>query len=439
MQTQIDTNNANLNGQLFLFEEIKWFQTIFTNRLKHYFQQNGALFDIHSIAPPGVSDVHGDYASFVHENQLKPEERLILSLAIVPHIYPHLLDDIIVSALNKQGEFPQIGGDRGATFRGFIPTLETALFLLAGNDIAKRFEYQSIFENNHIFSKKNVLYVLPVKPGEPKSSGKLVIDPEFVDLFTLGKITKPTFSPDFPAELITTKLDWNDLVLTDRALKQVKDLEEWIAHHRQLMEDWGMQRRLAPGYRVLFHGPPGTGKTLTATLLGKYSGKDVFKIDLSMVVSKYIGETEKNLSSLFDKAKNKDWILFFDEADALFGKRTNIRDAHDKYANQEVSYLLQRVESYPGLVILASNFRRNIDDAFTRRFQSMIYFPVPKNAERLKLWENAFPKQVKLDDDIIFKKLAHEYELTGANIMNIVQYTCLKALARNSNIVSLQD
>ena len=131
-----------------------------------------------------------------------------------------------------------------------------------------------------------------------------------------------------------------------------------------------MRKRVKPGYRALFHGPPGTGKTLTATLLGKHTGRPVFRIDLSRVVSKYIGETEKNLSRLFDKAEHKDWILFFDEADALFGKRTEIRDAHDKYANQEVAYLLQRIESYAGLVILATNQRGNIDEAFLRRFQA---------------------------------------------------------------------
>jgi SpoVK/Ycf46/Vps4 family AAA+-type ATPase len=124
--------------------------------------------------------------------------------------------------------------------------------------------------------------------------------------------------------------------------------------------------------------------------------KDVFRIDLSMVVSKFIGETEKNLSQLFEHSKSKDWILFFDEADALFGKRTNIRDAHDKYANQEVAYLPQRIENHDGLVILASNFKANIDEAFIRRFQSVIYFPLPGPEERFGIWQKAFPQRKKL-------------------------------------------
>jgi SpoVK/Ycf46/Vps4 family AAA+-type ATPase len=200
-----------------------------------------------------------------------------------------------------------------------------------------------------------------------------------------------------------------------------------------------MKKKIKPGYRCLFHGPSGTGKTLTATLLGKYTGKDVFRVDLSTVISKYIGETEKNLSNLFDKAASKDWILFFDEADALFGKRTNIRDAHDKYANQEVSYLLQRIENHPGLIILASNFKSNIDDSFIRRFHSVIYFPFPSVEERLLLWKKSLPSQLKLASSVDLGKVAAMYELSGANIINIVHYISLRALNEAREVVGLDD
>jgi SpoVK/Ycf46/Vps4 family AAA+-type ATPase len=188
----------------------------------------------------------------------------------------------------------------------------------------------------------------------------------------------------------------------------------------------------------MFYGAPGTGKTLTASLLGKYTERDVYRIDLSMVVSKYIGETEKNLSSLFNKAKNKDWILFFDEADAIFGKRTNVRDAHDKYANQEVSYLLQRIEAHPGLVILASNLKDNIDEAFTRRFNCIIEFEVPSYDERLLLWQNSLPPNIALADNVSLDTLSEAYELTGANIINVIQFACLKQLENGGNVIELQ-
>jgi SpoVK/Ycf46/Vps4 family AAA+-type ATPase len=191
----------------------------------------------------------------------------------------------------------------------------------------------------------------------------------------------------------------------------------------------------------LFHGPPGTGKTLTALIVGKKNQRDVFRIDLSMVVSKFIGETEKNLSQLFDRAKNKDWILFFDEADALFGKRTNVRDAHDKYANQEVAYLLQRIENHNGLIILASNFKSNIDEAFIRRFQSVIYFPLPSAGERLLLWKKTLPANInqKLPSEADLSSIAKKYEITGAGIVNVVQYCCLESLSKNSDEITVDQ
>ena len=266
-------------------------------------------------------------------------------------------------------------------------------------------------------------------------SGRIVFSKDFAELMILGKINKPQFSMKFPAEIIETAMEWDDLVLTEETDRQIQELHTWITHGDTLMEEWGMHKKLKPGYRVLFHGPPGTGKTLTATLLGKYTGRDVFKIDLSMVVSKFIGETEKNLANLLAKAEKTENILFFDESDALFGKRTNVRDAHDKYANQEVSYLLQRIENYRGLVILASNLKSNIDDAFVRRFQSIIHFPLPKSHERLLIWQKAFPPKVRLHNNVDLTQVARKYELSGAEIMNIVQYACLCALGDNKKTI----
>lgn len=367
--------------------------------------------------------------------ECSPVETIVLLIALAPHINPGFFDQIIQQKLPQAGDFPQLGGMRGKQFRGFLPTGETALFILAGDNLEKKFTCQQLFSEDHFFAKKRILWLEDAPAGEPVMSGRIVISPEYVDLFTIGRISKPKFGMRFPAQLIETRLNWDDLVLNEQTMLQIKDLENWINHGNTLLHDWDMAGRIKPGYRVLFCGPPGTGKTLAATLLGKYTRKDVYRIDLSMVVSKFIGETEKNLANLFANAENHDWILFFDEADALFGKRTNVRDAHDKYANQEVSYLLQRVESYKGLVILASNFRDNIDDAFIRRFQSIIYFPKPKKEERLKIWQSAFPAQVKLHPELHLDKIACQYELTGANIVNIIQQVCLQALAAGRTVI----
>ena len=260
-------------------------------------------------------------------------------------------------------------------------------------------------------------------------SGRLILNPEVVEQLTIGTVSKPRFSMDFPAEHIETEMEWDDLVLPSGTLQQIREIGNWITHNDTLLNEWGMKKKIKPGYRALFYGPPGTGKTVTASLIGKQTGKDVFRIDLSRVISKYIGETEKNLSRLFDKAENKNWILFFDEAEALFGKRTEIHDAHDKYANQEVAYLLQRIESYNGLVILASNRRSNIDEAFARRFQTIIHFPMPRADERHKIWLKSVPAQMEIDADIDWKMIAARFELSGAGILNIVHYCAVESLA----------
>ncbi len=321
--------------------------------------------------------------------------------------------------------------------RGILPTGETAQFLIAGNDLDARISFYNYLHNHSWLYQKGIIKIDSVPTGEPKLSGLFVLEEEYIEKFITGKILKPQLSSIFPAQLIETDLVWDDLVLNPATLSYIKEIETWLKFNDILLHEWNMKSKIKPGYRVMFYGAPGTGKTLTASLLGKYTQRDVYRIDLSMVISKYIGETEKNLSSLFDKAADKDWILFFDEADAVFGKRTNVRDAHDKYANQEVSYLLQRIESHPGLVILASNFKTNIDTAFTRRFQSIIEFEVPSYTERLQLWNSNLPKGIKIADDVNFNEISKKYDITGANIVNIIQYACLKTLEEENQTIHL--
>ena len=376
---------------------------------------------------------------FVESHQLSQSEIVVLLLALIPHLNPDFFSTIISKYLPNGGDFPEFGGVKGKNHRGILPTGETVLYILAGKNIEKRIEVSKLFDDDHLFAKMNVLYLEHPGDSEPRMSGKLVLEEEYVELFTTGKISKPKLSARFPAELISTELEWKDLVLRKQTLDEIGELETWLKYNDKLMGEWRMSGKIKPGFKVLFHGPPGTGKTMTACLLGKYTKRDVYRIDLSTVVSKYIGETEKNLSKLFDKAENKDWILFFDEADALFGKRTNVRDAHDKYANQEVSYLLQRIESHSGLVILASNMKSNIDSSFTRRFNSIVEFENPTSGERMQLWRNYLPEAANLSKKVILSEISRKYELTGANIVNVIQYAGLQTLQKKSKTISEDD
>lgn len=378
------------------------------------------------------------FAEFIDRQQPTYEEYLILLLALTPHVSPAFLTQLVEEHAPNGGDFPELGGVRGSNHRGILPTGETAQFVLAGDDIGKRLEVQRLLSGEHWFARKHILWLEPVREGEPVMSGRLVLAPEIVETLTTGTVSRPRFSIDFPAEHLETEMDWDDLVLHPNTLRQIHEIEHWISHSDTLLHEWGMRKKVKPGYRALFYGAPGTGKTLTATLLGKHTGKDVFRVDLSRVVSKYIGETEKNLARLFDKAENKSWILFFDEADALFGKRTDIRDAHDKYANQEIAYLLQRIESYAGLVILATNQRGNIDNAFIRRFQVAIHFPMPRPEDRYEIWRKAVPAQLEVAGDIDWQRVAARFELTGAAILNVVHYCAVEALADKSRSLNLQ-
>ena len=423
--------NSNILSSALLY-----LQTVINGRFEN--PSNESYFNTNSNIPFPETDT-SSYARFINLHKPEPKEYILLLLALAPHVQPNFYNQIIARHLPEGGDFPEFGGVRGNNHRGILPTGETAQFVLAGDDLKLRLEVQQLLSSEHWFAKKHILWLEQVQQGEPLMSGKLVLDKEVVELLTAGVISKPRFSIDFPAEHIETEMDWDDLVLHPKTLNQIKEIENWISHSKTLLDDWGMKKRIKPGYRALFYGPPGTGKTLTASLLGKYTGKDVFRIDLSRVVSKYIGETEKNLSHLFDKASDKNWILFFDEADALFGKRTDIRDAHDKYANQEVAYLLQKIENYNGLVILATNQRGNIDDAFVRRFQAIIHFPMPGPAEREGIWNKTFPKQIEIDPEINWQQIASRYELTGAGIINVAQFCAIEVLAGKKHILSLKQ
>lgn len=454
-----------------LAREVAWFAKVVNERLQNYFpnehlevppekeqswiskilnrkpekftttsnEEGTTIQNLNHIGIPELSDDHSVYAEFVNYYKLNADERLLLILAIIPHIQPHLLDVFFSTNKNLGRGYTEFGGVKGNRHSGFIPTIETALFLLAGNDLSYRFRVYRLFEPDHIFLAHNIITLEQGESSDPFYSSSILLSEEYIDFFTTGKIRKPQFSMEFPAKQLTTKMDWNDLVVDDFTMQQLDELRVWLKYGRKLYEEWGMDKKLKPGYKVLFHGPPGTGKTLTAALLGKLFNLEVYRVDLSMVVSKYIGETEKNLEKVFKKAENKNWILFFDEADALFGKRTGISDAHDKYANQEIAYLLQRLEDYPGLVILASNMRNNVDEAFTRRLQSIIHFQKPQAKERLKLWSNAFSVVCTPPGNDELIRIAQHYELSGGAIMNVVQFASLQALNREDQTIHVED
>jgi SpoVK/Ycf46/Vps4 family AAA+-type ATPase len=221
---------------------------------------------------------------------------------------------------------------------------------------------------------------------------------------------------------IEPRYSWADMVLPDTKLNQLRSIANRIKYRPVVHRDWGFgdKHTRGKGLTVLFTGPPGTGKTMAAEILARELSLNLFQIDLSTVVSKYIGETEKHLSSIFNEAEMTQSLLFFDEADSLFGKRTEVKDAHDRYANMEVNYLLQRIEQYQGLVVLSTNMQRNVDEAFLRRMQEVVEFPFPDESLREQIWRAHFPPNAPKSSDIDFGFLARQFKLSGGHIRNVV-------------------
>jgi ATPase family protein associated with various cellular activities (AAA) len=421
----------------------------------------GSATDSTIPSPPPLADWQLPMAKFIADNRLNAAEATLLLIGLAPHFQPDGFDQAIESKIPGSGNFPKLGGVRGKNSRSFLPTGETALFLLGGEDRQQRQDTQALFGVEHLFGQKKILWLEEVPYGEPLMSGKIIISQDYIDTFLIGRPAPPHFNSSFPARLIREKRNWSSLVINEELQSQINEIINWLKYNDHLLNIWGMGDRLKKGYRALFYGPPGTGKTLTAALLGNEMRKDVYRVDLSMVVSKYIGETEKNLELLFARAEDKGWILFFDEADALFGKRTSVRDANDKYANQEVSYLLQRIEDFNGLIILATNMKNNIDEAFVRRFNAILRFPFPEAAERKLIWEKSFPAAATFaattpagasgpapataitsparssgtgaaaKSPIDIPDAVKKYELAGGSIINVVHYASLKAVERS--------
>jgi len=242
------------------------------------------------------------------------------------------------------------------------------------------------------------------------------------------------------ASPVGTTLEWSDVILPDEVLGPVFEFLNYAAHRSKVFGDWGFDRKLpyGRGLSALFAGPPGTGKTMICSLLAKELGLELYRIDLSQVVNKYIGETEKNLGRVFDEAARGQVMLLFDEADSLFAKRTEVKSSHDRYANLEVNYLLQRMESHDGVVVMTTNSETAIDPAFRRRIRFRIRFPAPDEAQRLALWQGMMPVEAQVGPDLDLKVIAQKFPLAGGNIMNALVRAATAAQADGGPILQRQ-
>ena len=418
----------------FLKAEQLWFERWLQCRINDFFkQEEGTDFP----AAPELTGNPDDYQQQIIELKLSDSERLVLMLALIPWLKPDALDLLFTRNQEFDRPFSEFGGVPAKTHGGFVPTIETALFLLAGDDLSARMNAMALLSPDSALVKSNVIQFTQTESGESETAAVLTVSPGYVKRFTGFNTSIVTLGGNFPARRITTEFADDDLVVSDEVKDELQIISTWIRHQRDLPADKTLSRFLMTGYRALFWGPPGTGKTLAACLLGKSVNEDVYRIDLSMVVSKWIGETEKNLSAIFEEGERNGWILFFDEADALFSRRSESSSSNDRFANQQLSYLLQRIETYPGVVIIATNLRANLDDALMRRLHSFVHFASPNASQREKLWRQMLLSHQH--DDLDFESIAEKYELSGGAIANVVHFSVLSCLRDGRKKISQSD
>jgi hypothetical protein len=408
-----------------ILRDLDWLSAFINLRIQNYFQKDMDKI-VELPSPPEIDERESPYIRFLLNYNLTIEERIVFLMSMVPLLKPQIYDCFFIQNKSIGRSFSEFGGVETKSNGGFNPTVETLNFVINGQDVSKRVTLFKLFSEDHFFAKNQVLFLKRNQDNDTFWSRRLVMNEDFFYHLISGEQIKPKFSAGFPAKELTTPLEIEDLVLNKQLKEELYHILAWMEYRSEISSNQNLSKNFRKGYRALFYGPPGTGKSLTAAMLGKMGKQLVYRVDLSQVVSKYIGETEKNLSRLLDTAEYKNWVLFFDEAEALFSKRTDVNDSKDKYANQGTAYLLQRLEDFDGLVILASNLKPNIDRAFVRRFQSIIYFNVPNFQERLQLWENSL-KAFDIDQNLDLSKLAEKYEVSGAAISNAIQFAWLNA------------
>ncbi|MFC7597919.1 ATP-binding protein [Terrabacter sp. GCM10028922] len=361
----------------------------------------------------------GPFAELVSGAGLSAAEAVIVLAAVATYV-----DERFAVRLGALTDRPSVGGLTGEVAR-----------TLVARSFQGRLDATVLLSPQGRLRAQGLLTLDP--PGD--LSGQLRPDPALVAWLLGLPPETPTASADFPARPLTTVHTLADVVLPAAARTRVDDLAARITHRDMVVDDWGFgaHHDNATGLIALFHGPPGTGKTMTAAALAASAGLPAYLVDLSALVSKYIGETEKSLAKVFDRAARERCVLVFDEADAVFGSRTEVGDAHDRYANQEVSYLLSRVEQHPGIVILTSNLLANIDNAFQRRIHVMVEFPEPGPPERERLWAAVAPPSLPMDPEIDLHGIARHYPLTGAQIRDATLDAAYLAAA-NGRVVTTE-
>ncbi|GAB5419056.1 MAG: hypothetical protein Crog4KO_05640 [Crocinitomicaceae bacterium] len=415
-----------------IITDLEWMRMTLIEVMTAYVEQQHQYQGIALHAPKLSSDKSDAYALFLSENDLTDQDRFLLCVSLSRYLgdfWKMLFLEKNPFGIHVENEFA-------------YPTFTTVVAILAGNDLEKRLEVLEVLKSDAVLFSKQVVDIDQKEPGQDMMACRLKVHANWRELFLWNRHELPRYSMEFPAEQLTTDLDWEELILEPFPMAKLEEISDWMENRDELANVVKGSGHLKPGYRCLFYGPSGTGKSLAAALLGKRFGIPVFRIDLSNLVSKYVGETSKNLKRIFDLAEDKNWILFFDEGDAIFGKRVDTSQTDNKtasYANQDIAFLLQRIERFNGLVLVATNMRKNMDAAFSRRFENIIHFNIPTPEKAMEIWGEYLPKHIQINNEAQIQRLIAENRLSLASLYNVMHRLTLMSISKKQNEFKLAD
>ena len=365
---------------------------------------------------------NGPLARLVRTYDLTVREAVSVVAALAPELDEKF--DVLYARLSDRGDAPGLTGE--------------VLRTLLGRTFDGRLRVPDLLAPG---AKLRGLRLLDLEPATAAHlAGRVRLNPELA-AWLLGRSgQEPEFSPEFPARRLQTVHRFEDLVLEPALEERLRGVLDRIRLREEVLTDWGLgaHHDNSAGFHVLLHGPPGTGKTMAAAVLGRETGLPVYRVDMALLVSKWVGDTSKNMARIFDRAEARGWILFIDECDALLGRRGEIADARDRWAAQEVSFLLTRLETFNGVSLLATNLVRNVDEAFLRRVHVQLEFTEPGESERAAIWHAVRPRQLPLADDVDLDELAARFPMTGAEIRNAMFDAAYRARAEGVEVGATQ-
>lgn len=380
-----------------------------------------------------------------------PRARLVIAMSLAAVIPNHCFIPFIRNIHNLELRM-LFGGDFHPFQSRFVPTFKTALFVWAGMDSHLQADFLANFSLNHPIFKKGIVEAFQMQslPSAGFTNSEWVnqafrLSDHYLRYFMGSNLPLPEDHQDLPLTKLETALSYEDLVLPTYTMQELEDILKYAQNYQKMRQDQTLGAAFQAGYIALLYGEPGTGKTLIATTIGKKAGLATYQLNLAEVVSKYIGETAKNINKVFeeleraiDYLKGEPSILFIDEADALMGKRSEVKDSKDRYANMDVSNLLQKLEKFPGIVIMASNYQQNFDPAINRRIDTMVRVPQPEANERTQLWKNYLPAHLAYPTNNFARILGEKFRLAGAQISQIFKQVLINTCDEEVTVLDFE-